>query len=140
MSAHPLAAGLWRRVAAAAYDMLLLIGILMLTSFFIVIARHGMAVPAGHPAYQLFLLAQAAAFFIVFWSHGGQTLGMRAWHIRVERSDGNDLDAVLAAKRFALATLSALALGMGFLWMLIDREHLAWHDRLTGTRVVKTRG
>lgn len=108
----------------------------MASSFVLIIARGGRAIPAGHPGYQLFIFAQAAAFFIVFWCRGGQTLGMRAWRLRVETRGGQPLTVATAAARFAAALLSLAAFGLGFLWVLLDAHRSAWHDRLSGTRVV----
>jgi uncharacterized RDD family membrane protein YckC len=135
----PAPAGITRRLAAALYDLLLVAGIVMATSFALIIARGGRAVPVGHPGYQLFLFGQAAAFFILFWHRGGQTLGMRTWRIRVESRRGEPLTVRVAAWRFATALLSLAAFGMGFLWMLFDPLRRTWHDRLSGTRVVLVR-
>lgn len=131
------AAAFFPRLAAAAYDGLVLAGVLMLTSLAVIAARDGAAVPAGDPAYQAFLGLQAAAYFIASWWRGGQTVGMRAWRIRVERSSGGGLSAAAATARFAAALLSLAPLGAGFLWMLLDVDRRAWHDRLCGTRVVR---
>jgi uncharacterized RDD family membrane protein YckC len=125
-----------RRLAAAAYDLLLVAGILMLSSFAVVIARGGQAVPGGSIAYQLFLLAQTGAFFSGFWASRGQTLGMRAWHIRLETTAGTPLPLALAALRFILALVSLAPLGLGFWWALLDPQKRTWHDRLSGTRIV----
>ena len=38
--------------------------------------------------------------------------------------------------RFAGAVISWLAFGLGFLWLLVDVDRLAWHDRLSGTSLV----
>ena len=130
-------AGLLRRLAAGCYDLLILAGILMLTSFGVIAARGGAAVPAGNPAYQAFLGAQVAAFFIGFWCRGGQTPGMRAWQIRVEMAQGGALSPAVAAGRFVAALLSAALAGLGFLWMLGNAGRRTWHDRLSGTRVVR---
>jgi len=130
------AANLFRRLAAGCYDLLVLGGILMLTSFVIIAARGGKAIPAGSMAYQAFLALQVASFFIGFWARGGQTLGMRAWKIRVETSDGRPLSVPGAGIRLAAAIVSAAALGLGFLWILIDGDGRAWHDRVSATRVV----
>lgn len=126
----------FRRLAAGCYDLLLLAGVLVFTSFFVVALRGGAAIPAGTAAYQAFVAAQVAAFFIGFWTRGGQTLGMRAWRIRVEAAGGGPVTLPRAALRLAAAFLSAAALGLGFAWMLVDPERRAWHDRLSGTRVV----
>lgn len=124
-------------MAAACYDLLLLAGLLMATSYAVIISRGGDPVPAGHVLYRTFLLAQIAGFFIFFWWRGGQTLGMRAWHIRVETSDGRPLTVALACLRVVAATISIAALGLGVVWALVDPQGRCWHDRLTGTRVVR---
>ncbi len=129
-------ADLLRRLAATAYDLLVLAGILVLTSLALIIARGGLAVPVGNPVFQAFLAVQAAGYFIGFWSRGGQTPGMQAWHLRVEMAGGAPLSMTTAAWRLAGALLSATCLGLGLLWLLFDRDGRAWHDRLSNTKVV----
>lgn len=107
----------------------------MLSSFILVIARGGEALPPGHPGYRLFLLAQASAYFIGFWWRGGQTPGMRTWRIRVEGADGSSVTLARATLRFVTAMLSVATLGAGFWWMLVDAQARSWHDRLSGTRI-----
>lgn len=131
------ASGLLRRLAAACYDLLILAGIVMLTSLIVVLARGGAAVPVGNGVYQGFLAAQAAAYFIGFWSHGGQTPGMRTWHLRVQTTAGTAPSLTVAAWRFMAAVLATAPAGLGFLWMLVDAEGRTWHDHLTGTRIVR---
>lgn len=134
---QPAAAGLPRRLAAAGYDLLLVGGLLMTTSFAVVAARGGTAIAAGSASYRIFLTAQVALFFVGFWWRGGQTLGMRAWALRVEMRNGEPLTLATACLRFVAALLSAAPLGLGFLWALGDAERRTWHDRLSGTRVVR---
>lgn len=128
-------AGVGRRLVAAAYDGLLLVALWMLASLGVVALRGGGAVPAGQLGYQVLLLLLAALFFIPCWLQGGQTLGMRAWRLRVERRGGGPLDARLCALRFVCGLLSVATLGLGLLWLWLDREGLALHDRLAGTQV-----
>lgn len=129
------AASFSRRIAAALYDSLLLAALMMVVTVLLVALR-GEAVPPGNPFYQLMLLVTAAVFFVGFWTHGGQTLGMRTWRLRLELRSGADLGWPVALLRFAAALLSLAALGIGFLWILFDPEKRAWHDRIAGTRVV----
>ena len=129
-------AGVMRRIAAGCYDALLLGSIWMLATLAIVALRGGESVPAGQLGYQLLLLGAAALFFITSWLRGGQTLGMRAWRLRVERQSGDPLDAQTGIVRFIGGLLSVLTCGLGLLWLWIDRDELTWHDRLAGTRVV----
>jgi len=135
-SQPPVLAGLLRRLAAAVYDVLLVIGVLMIVTLALVIATGGEAIPSGTPAYQLSVLLVLFLFFGGFWVYGGQTLGMRAWRLRVETKDGAALYWSRAGGRFAAAFLAWLPFGLGMLWLLFDPQKLAWHDRLSGTRVV----
>jgi uncharacterized RDD family membrane protein YckC len=130
-------AALLRRIAAIVYDSLLLLAVLFVAaSPFVIItggSRQGMLV---HLLFQIYLLAVSFIFFAWFWIHGGQTLGMRAWRLQIVREDGGKLGWRDAALRFFSAMLSWLCFGLGFLWILIDKERLAWHDRLSRTRVI----
>ncbi|HRN59856.1 MAG TPA: RDD family protein [Chiayiivirga sp.] len=71
------------------------------------------------------------------WQRGGQTLGMRPWRIRVVALDGGTPTRAALWRRYAVGTLSLLAAGLGFWWAWVDRERLTWHDRASGTRVVR---
>ncbi len=126
--------GLLRRLAAIFYDSWLIAGLWMLG---ITVDTFIGAGPDGsHLGVQLYALASTVAFFTWFWMHGGQTLGMRAWRLRLLGRDGATVTLRQALIRCAAALLSVLALGLGYLWMLFDREGLTWHDRLSGTRLV----
>jgi uncharacterized RDD family membrane protein YckC len=132
----PVPAGLLRRLIAAVYDLLLVIGVLMIVTLGVVVATGGEAIPSGTAAYQLSVLLILFLFFGGFWVYGGQTLGMRAWRLRVETQGGERLDWMHAVRRFAAAFLAWLPLGIGVIWLLFDPHKLAWHDRLSGTRMV----
>ena len=75
-------------------------------------------------------------FFGAFWTRRGQTLGMVAWRLKVERDDGTSLRWSDALLRLAGASVSLLAFGLGYFWIWIDRDRLAWHDRWSHTRVI----
>ena len=75
-------------------------------------------------------------FFGWFWTWRGQTLGMLRGACACERNDGVALTWRDALMRLAGACVSLLPLGLGYFWIWIDRDRLAWHDRWSGTRVV----
>gem|GEM_PF-2393831 len=102
----------------------------------VAVLTHGEAVPAGDPAYTLYLLLIGWVFFGWFWTRGGQTLGMRAWRIQVQTPAGHPIGWRAATFRYLAALFSWLFLGLGFLWQWVDHERLTWHDRLSRTRVV----
>ena len=135
------AATLGKRLLAALYDWLLVLGIMMVLSV-PAVALLDDAIEPGNVLYRLALVMAAAAFFVGFWTHGGQTLGMRAWRLRLISNNGDDgpPQAVTyrqALLRFACAWLAALPMGLGFWWALIDKDKLGWHDRLSRTRLVR---
>jgi uncharacterized RDD family membrane protein YckC len=123
--------GLLRRIAAMTYDGFILVALLFAATVPVVLI-HGGAVE-GSLLFTLYLLGVAFAFFGGFWCHGGQTLGMKAWRIRVQRYDGAALTWREAALRFVAAIGSWLPLGAGYLWALFDRHAQCWHDRLSAT-------
>lgn len=128
-------ASFFKRLAALFYDSLLLIALLILATALAFWLKGG-AVPAESVFFRLYLLLVAGLFFIGFWMAGGQTLGMQTWRLRVQRQDGRPLGFWQALLRFLLAVPSVGCFGIGLLWILIDRDKLALHDRLSGTVVV----
>lgn len=139
-------AALPRRLAAIVYDTLLLFGVLFaaavpvvaLTAWHLGAESFADGSPlAGRPWFGLYLLAVSYAFYGWFWTHGGQTLGMRAWKLRVITAAGTPLGWGDALLRFSAALLSWLPAGLGFFWQLLDRDRLTWHDRLSGTRLIR---
>lgn len=124
---------LLRRLAAVLYDGMLLIALWMGAGALWIGLHGGNAAPAGDGAFRLYLLAVAYAFFVGFWIWGGRTLGMQAWRLRLIDADGQRVTVRAGTNRFVASILSWLPAGAGFLWALIDREGLTWHDRLSKT-------
>jgi uncharacterized RDD family membrane protein YckC len=79
----------------------------------------------------------AGAYAVLSWRRGGATLGMRPWRLRVVSADGGTPPLAALWKRYAVGTLSLLAAGAGFWWALFDRQRLTWHDRASGTRMIR---
>ncbi len=127
--------GLLRRVAAMLYDSLLVLALLMLATVPFIALRRGEAV-LDSPAYQLSLILVIYVFFVGFWTTRGRTLGMQSWGLQLEDENGRVPGAARASLRFAAAILSFATLGLGFLWQLVDRDKISWHDRLSGTRLM----
>lgn len=130
------APGLLRRLGAIFYDGLLLTALVF-------VATATITLPFGNPSGTWLLIFQLFVFEIIpllffagFWVWGGQTLGMRAWRLKVVRLDGNPVAWGDALKRHFAAILSLLIVGLGFIWIVFDRDKMAWHDRLSQTRLV----
>jgi uncharacterized RDD family membrane protein YckC len=129
-------APLWRRLAAAAYDALLLAAVWMVLGVLDLVVRAMLGWPYDAHVFRAVLLLASLLFFGWFWTHGGQTLGMRAWRLQVRRTDGMPLPWPAAIARYAFAWLAWLPLGAGVLWSAVDARRRAWHDALSGTEVV----
>lgn len=136
MSAPVIPAPLWRRLAAAVYDAFLLGAIWMAAALVDVLVRDALALPYHAGMFRAYLFLVGLAFFGFFWTHGGQTLGMRAWRLQVRRRDGLPLRWLDAAVRYAFAWVAWAPLGLGVLWCAVDARRRAWHDTLSGTEVV----
>lgn len=126
---------LMRRFGAMLYDGMLLFAVLFIATAVLLPFRHGQAFRAGQWAYNLYLLGVSFAFFGWFWTHGGQTLGMQAWRLKVCGESGERITWTRAAIRFVTALLSLGLFGLGFFWSWFDKERCCWHDRLSRTRL-----
>jgi len=134
--AAPVNAGLTRRLASMLYESLLVTAVLIFGWVFphILLAAFAQAkAPAWLIQAHLFLLLML--YFTWFWLHGGQTLAMKTWKIRVAGTDGQ-LRPAQALLRYMAAWFSLALAGVGFLWALVDRDGQFLHDRIAGTRLV----
>jgi uncharacterized RDD family membrane protein YckC len=86
---------------------------------------------------QALVVAVSAAYFVVSWRRGGQTIGMRPWRLHVVSRDGRALDTPQALLRFAVALVSLAAAGAGFWWALFDAQRRTWHDLAARTLLVR---
>ncbi|NUO74693.1 MAG: RDD family protein [Lysobacter sp.] len=77
------------------------------------------------------------AYATLSWRRGGQTLGMRPWRLRLIGADGGAPAWKPLLIRYLVGTASLLLAGLGFWWAWLDRDRLTWHDRASGTRLVR---
>ena len=144
-------AGFFRRLASYIYDLLVAIAVYMVAGaigflIFAVFAYYGLVDMNGHQhlieaqqssvVYSSLIyswsLAWVAYFFVFFWCKSGQTLGMKAWKLRVQNLDGS-----LISKKTAIKRLLPTLLGLGNLWLLINvKNKQSLQDQLTDTEVV----
>ncbi len=79
----------------------------------------------------------AGVYAVTSWSRGGQTLGMRAWRLRVTGMGETPPTRKQLIQRYVVGTGSLLLGGLGFWWAWFGRDRLTWHDRVSGTRMVR---
>jgi uncharacterized RDD family membrane protein YckC len=137
------APGLFRRLATMIYDLLLLFGVIVMAAalyfgIFQWITGGEVIDGAAMLLFQAYLIAVILGYYVYFWTGGRQTLGMRAWRTQLVGSDAGPLAVTDALRRLLFAALTVAPAGAGLLWVLLDRDGLAWYDRLSETRPVLT--
>ena len=112
-------AGFWIRMAALAIDAIL-VGVIV------------SPIGGGH-LYLLFL----AAYGALLWKTKGSTVGGIIFKLRVIRADDRPVDWPTAIVRALGCFISLVIGGLGFVWIAFDLEKQAWHDKISGTIVVR---
>lgn len=123
-----------------AYESLLLLGVLSV-SFMLPHLALGMVYSIALPGWILWahVFIVLGAYFAWYWHHGGQTLAMQTWKIRLSTPGGAKPSLDQLALRYLLAWPSVICLGVGLFWAFFDRDRQFLHDRLAGTRLVMAR-
>lgn len=140
-------AGFFRRLAAMVYDFLVAVAILMLATGIALILpallNHLGIIQLSEdftaadwlnqtPLFLLYLILVLGFFFGWFWWRSGQTIGMRAWRLKIQQRNGHRI-----TKKQAFIRLLACCFGLGNLWVLVDfKQRRAWHDYAAGTELV----
>ena len=156
-------AGLLRRLGALTYDALLLMAVIVIAGFIALPFTGGEAPSPGNPFYQTYIFILCYVFFAWFWTRGGQTLGMRAWRLRVQNEDGSAISWSQSLLRFMAGVAAWILFGIGIyfiksepmsvryiqgiaalvvftlssLWILIDKNKRAWYDHFSSCKVVE---
>jgi uncharacterized RDD family membrane protein YckC len=112
------------------YEAILLFGVSFFAAWLFFFASGGRDATHGWERYvlQAFILVVCAGYFLWCWLRGGQTLAMKAWHIRLVN--------VTPGKALLRFVLALLLLPFSVVWALFDSDRQFLHDRLAGTRLV----
>jgi uncharacterized RDD family membrane protein YckC len=121
-AAGVIAPGLWRRMACFTYEGVLLFGVVMIAGYLFSSLTQQRNAMLGRHGLQAFLFVVLGIYFVWFWSRGGQTVAMKAWHIRVVDPAGRPLTQPRAMLRYLLS----------WLWFL-PALLLAWLSGLTSS-------
>ncbi len=141
-----------RRLLSLIYEFFLLLAVLMIAGVVFHLVIRDTEAAYFMPLFQFYLLVVMGYYFIWFWTHGGQTLAMQTWKMRVVTAEGSKLEMRQAIVRYLLAVAivllfsiagvlllgvaGVLFFGVGFMWALFDRDKQFLHDRLARTRIV----
>jgi uncharacterized RDD family membrane protein YckC len=100
--------GLLRRLAAIFYDSILLAAVLFFSTLIIMPLTHGHAIASGNILFKIYIYGICYLYFIWQWTHGGQTLGMLAWKIKLKEiiSAGNCFTDMFRCRIYLVAIRS----------------------------------
>jgi uncharacterized RDD family membrane protein YckC len=140
-------AGPLRQLMAVMYDSFLLLGVLFVATLIPALLQNLLKPMQGETIHDLpplfegwqftlYLVFITLLFFSYFWRKNGQTLGMQSWGLKVVSVDGGKPSWKQCVLRGITAIFSLVLVGAGYLWVLIDKDHCSWHDRISNTRVV----
>jgi len=101
-------APLWRRLLALAYELLVVLAIVLVT---VMLLTLGQMNPHAW-WYRVLLLLVVEAYFVASWMRGGQSLGMRAWRLYLHSADGGTPDLARALLRFVILASPLLLLAL----------------------------
>lgn len=151
-----------RRLAAFLYEGVVLFGVLMTVGAIYSIGTNQTHGLHGRNGMQAVVFLVLALYFIWFWTHGGQTLAMRSWQLRLVSSNGQPVSLKQALIRFmwswiwfipslAVAWLAGWhqskllygpLIGWAIVYALLSTLHPKkqfWHDEFSGTRLIDNR-
>jgi uncharacterized RDD family membrane protein YckC len=153
---------LWRRMACWMYEGVLLFGVVMIAAYLfssLTQQRHALI---GRHGLQAFLFLVLGIYFAWFWSHGGQTVAMKAWQLQLVKIQGHQVYPVSQARALlryilswlwwlpALLILSLSGIHSGVVMCMtvavgimayallskLNPEKQFWHDVVCGTRLI----
>ncbi|MDO8826250.1 RDD family protein [Methylophaga sp.] len=128
--------GPFRLLGVMLYDIMLLVSVLMVATAVAVAFNGGEAIGANNPFFFIYLIGVAFVFYGWFWTHGGQTLGMRAWRIYLISGNNTGISWQQAFLRFVVGIFSWLPLGLGYWWLWLSPDKLSWHDIASGSYLI----
>ncbi len=134
-------ASLARRLAALVYDALVITALYIMFGFIVVavfklFTHHFPEDHLPNALYYSLLFCICFFYYSFSWRKGGQTIGMKAWRIRLINTQPQPFALSQFMLRTACGLFSLLLFGIGYWWALIDKKSRTWQDMASLTRVV----
>ena len=152
---------IFKRLLAALYDSFLILATAFIATAITLPFTKGDVSASNNIYMSIYLLIVIYIFCGWFWTHGGQTLGMRAWKQRLVNVNGGSVNWQQSFIRFicavpawflflvgivlwaksdiaeSLTTIPGWAFALtGFVWVLLNTRSNNWRDKLSGTHVI----
>jgi len=123
----------WKHFAAFIYDIFPMLGIFIMTAFIVVLIRNGKAVEQHTLWFDALIVSEIMFYYMYSWKLGGQTLGMRAWKIKIipNNNKQSTLTWTQTSMRFLTGIISTLLLGLGLFWKSFSKDQDSWMDKVS---------
>lgn len=147
-----------RRLAALVYEAVILFGIVFVAGYLFGTLTQQRNALEHRNLLAAWIALVVGVYFVWCWTHGGQTLPMKTWRVRLVDVGGKPVPTARAIARYLLAWLWFLpplalhpllhlplpaTLGVAALWFAawaaaarLHESRQFPHDRLAGTRIV----
>lgn len=118
------------------YELIIQIGIWFIMTFF-ALAVLNIDMTSNPNLLRFILWASSGIYFIYSWVHGGQTLAMKAWKLKLicPKERENFSYFIL---RYCLSSISLAFFGLGYLYIFFDKKNRYLHDRILGSEIIYT--
>ncbi len=120
---------LTRVYGSLVYELFALVPIWMIAGFIFIFFFDGFFGLYQRLILQIYLWLISGVYLTYCWTRSGQTLAMMVWKLKITSPQGL-LTKKLAWIRYIYASLSALIVGVGFLWAFTNKKHLYLHDQI----------
>lgn len=131
----------FRQIMAICYDSLLVVALIIISAAMTLVIQQNLS-PSSLKEHTLsprlvhgLTVGCIVTFYAYFWLKNGQTLGMRAWRLRLTSTRDSKLSMNQVLVRLLTASVSAACFGLGFLWPLVDNKGRRWHDIASKTHI-----
>lgn len=160
-----LSASLWRRLAAMVYDGLLMFAVLIVIGASMLPFTKGLGMNPANLVFKVYVFTAIYFFLAWFWTHGGQTLGMRAWKIRLIQNNANNISWRAALVYYLVSlpmwgflifaivvnagiyptpaiiahTPHSVLIGLAIIWFVFDHLPDNWRQKVAGLKMVQVK-
>ncbi len=123
----------FQHFSAIAFDTLSVFSLLLFASVFVFSLNAFEPINAYHPLFIAYLAGVSFFYFGWSWMHGGQTIGMKLWHIHLVNTYHHETSWKQISVRYVASIISLFAFGIGFFWECLGKDMQNWPDFLSDT-------
>lgn len=127
-----------RRFVAGLVDTgILLLGGVLFSFIFWIVGGHASPNPLNFAVFGTLATLFVLAYFGLFTALSSSTPGLLSMSLEIRSLDGGPPSPQESFWRAFGYLISLASLLLGFVWSLVDGDHLTWHDHMSGTFITR---